>query len=225
MPSKPSALRILIVEDNPAYRDVIALALNDQPDMTLTGAFGTIEIALRDLEATPAADQPEIILLDLRLPGMNGLEAIPRLHAVAPAAGIIVLSQSDNPADIVQAITAGVGGYLLKEATLQEITDGIRTVAAGGGSLDSNVARFILDAVQHQIAAAGDPLTDREREILTLLAAGLVKKEIAARLGIGYSTVDTHVSHIYAKLHVANAPAAVSEGYRRGILGPFGLRT
>jgi DNA-binding NarL/FixJ family response regulator len=216
--ARTAAIKLMVVEDNPAYRDVLTLAVSDQEDMVLTGQFGTTEIALRTLAATPAADRPDILLLDLRLPGMNGLDAIPLIHAAAPATRIIVLSQSDAPQDIVQAISAGVSGYLLKDASLQQITDGIRTVAAGGASLDQNVARFILDTMRQPAPATSGPLTDREREILELLAEGLLKKEIAARLGIGYSTVDTHVSHIYAKLQVPNAPAAVSEAYRRGIL-------
>jgi DNA-binding NarL/FixJ family response regulator len=101
---------------------------------------------------------------------------------------------------------------------VQQITEGIRTVAAGGASLDQNVARFILETMQKPTPATSGPLTEREQEILGLLAEGLLKKEIATQLGIGYSTVDTHVSHIYAKLQVTNAPAAVSEAYRRGIL-------
>ncbi len=221
--SRTASIKLMVVEDNPAYRDVLTLAVNDQDDMVLTGQFGTTEIALRTLEATPAADQPDILLLDLRLPGMNGLDAIPLIHAASPATRIIVLSQSDDPQNIVRAITAGVSGYLLKDASLQQITDGIRTVASGGGSLDKTVARFLLERMRHPAATPSGPLTEREREILELLAEGLLKKEIATRLGIGYSTVDTHVSHIYAKLHVPNAPAAVSEAYRRGILGPSGL--
>jgi len=220
--ARTTEIKIMVIEDNQAYRNVLTLAVSDQDDMVLAGQFGTTEIALRTLEAMLATDQPDILLLDLRLPGMNGLDAIPLIHAAAPTTRIIVLSQSDAPQDIVQAISAGVSGYLLKAASLQQITDGIRTVAAGGASLDQNVARFILDTMRQPAATTSGPLTEREREILELLAQGLLKKEIAIQLGIGYSTVDTHVSHIYGKLRVANAPAAVSEAYRRGILRPTG---
>jgi DNA-binding NarL/FixJ family response regulator len=222
--AQTTEIKIMVVEDNAAYRDVLTLAVNGQDDMVLVGQFGTTEIALRTLEVTPATDQPDILLLDLRLPGMNGLDAIPLIHAAAPATRIIVLSQSDEPQNIVRAISAGVSGYLLKEASLKQITDGIHTVAAGGASLDQNVARFILDSMRKPAPTTTGPLTDREQEILGLLAEGLLKKEIATQLGIGYSTVDTHVSHIYAKLQVANAPAAVSEAYRRGILRTPGPR-
>jgi DNA-binding NarL/FixJ family response regulator len=212
------SIRIMLVEDSAEYRRVIAMAIDDQPDMELVRHFGTTEVALRTLSATAATNQPDILLLDLRLPGMGGLEAIPLIRKAAPAVRIIVLSQSDEPQDIYRAIAAGVSGYLLKSATLEEIATGIRMVAAGGASLDKHVARYILDAMRPLKTAATPLLTDREREILELLAEGLVKKEIARRLGIGYATVDTHVSHIYAKLNVANAPAAVSRAYERGIL-------
>lgn len=211
------SIRIMLVEDNADYRRVIAMAIEDQPGMQLLRHFGTTEVALRTLSAAATADQPDILLLDLRLPGMGGLEAIPLIRKAAPAVKIIVLSQSDEPRDIYRAIATGVSGYLLKSATLEEITNGIRMVAAGGASLDKHVARYILDAMRPQLAAM-PPLTDREQNILELLAEGLVKKEIARRLGIGYATVDTHVSHIYAKLNVPNAPAAVSQAYERGIL-------
>lgn len=213
-----ASIRIMLVEDSAEYRRVIAMAIDDQPDMQLVRQFATTEVALRTLSTAATDDQPEILLLDLRLPGMGGLEAIPLFRKAAPAVKIIVLSQSDEPRDIFQAIAFGVSGYLLKSATLEEIATGIRMVAAGGASLDKHVARYILDTLRPPQPAVSPLLTDREQEILQLLAEGLVKKEIARRLGIGYATVDTHVSHIYAKLNVANAPAAVSQAYERGIL-------
>ena len=218
MNTRSRPMQLMLVEDNAEYRRVITLAIDDQPDMKLVGSFGTTEVALRSLSQQAADERPDILLLDLRLPGMAGLEAIPLFREIAPSVRIIVLSQSDDPEDIYRAIAGGVAGYLLKSATLDEIATGIRMVAAGGASLDKHVARFILDAMQPARPSPPPLLTDREREILVLLAEGLVKKEIAIRLGIGYATVDTHVSHIYAKLNVANAPAAVSVGYRRGIL-------
>ncbi len=215
-----STIRVMLVEDNTDYREVVALAITEQNDMTLSGQFGTTEIALRELGATPASEQPDILLLDLRLPGMNGLAAIPLFHAAAPATRIIVLSQSDDPHDITQAITAGVSGYLLKQASLNELTDGIRTVASGGASLDKDVARYILKTMQQPVIAEEDLLSEREQEVLELLAEGMAKKEIANHLDLSYSTVDSHVTRIYEKLDVRNAPAAVGKAFRTGLLRP-----
>ncbi len=221
MDSQSRPVRVMLIEDSVEYRRVLCLALADLPDMLLAGQFSTTEVALRSLAALPVEEVPDVILLDLRLPGLGGIDAIPRIHAVAPAARIIVLSQSEASNDIFRAISAGVSGYLLKTASLTEIATGIRSVAAGEASLDSHVARHILDTLRTRSQAPATSLTDREREILSLLAEGLVKKQIAKRLGIAYGTVDTHVSHIYAKLNVANAPAAVSRAYQRGLLSPL----
>jgi DNA-binding NarL/FixJ family response regulator len=193
-------IRIMVVEDNADYRSVIALAIEDTSDMSMTGAFGTTEIALRTLKDTSESERPDVVLLDLRLPGMSGLDAIPLFHATSPKTRIIV------------------SGYLLKGARLAEITEGIRTVSQGGGSLDKNIAQFILTKMTAKRPSDANDLTERENEILALLGKGCVKKEIATQLGIGYSTVDTHVSHIYKKLGVSNAPAAVSQAYQKGIL-------
>ncbi|MDO7681364.1 MAG: response regulator transcription factor, partial [Pirellulales bacterium] len=213
-PRDSAMIRIMVVEDNVDYRTVIALAIDDATDMKLIGLFGTTEIALRTLETTRESEKPDILLLDLRLPGMSGLDALPLIHAASPATRIIILSQSDAPNDIVRAISSGVSGYLLKSARLKEITEAIRTVSQGGGSLDKNVAEFILEKMTTKELFHIDALTERENEILLMLSEGFVKKEIATQLGIGYSTVDTHVSHIYKKLGVSNAPAAVSKAYQ-----------
>ncbi len=217
-PRDSAMIRIMVVEDNVDYRTVIALAIDDATDMKLIGLFGTTEIALRTLETTRESEKPDILLLDLRLPGMSGLDALPLIHAASPATRIIILSQSDAPNDIVRAISSGVSGYLLKSARLKEITEAIRTISQGGGSLDKNVAKFILEKMTTKELFHIDALTERENEILLMLSEGFVKKEIATQLGIGYSTVDTHVSHIYKKLGVSNAPAAVSKAYQSGIL-------
>ena len=155
-------IRIMVVEDNADYRSVIALAIEDTSDMSMTGAFGTTEIALRTLKDTSESERPDVVLLDLRLPGMSGLDAIPLFHATSPKTRIIVLSQSDAPEDIMQAISAGVSGYLLKGARLAEITEGIRTVSQGGGSLDKNIAQFILTKMTAKRPSDANDLTERE---------------------------------------------------------------
>lgn len=209
----------MVVEDNPHYREVITLALNEDAEFELASQFGTSEIALRSLQGKSPRELPDLILLDLRLPGMDGLEALPRFLSAAPMAKIIVLTQSDNEADVLRAISSGAAGYLLKSSTVNQISEGIRTVMGGGFLLDAGVARFILEALRTRLPkdTAESLLTNRQMEILVLLGEGLQKKEIAERLKISYATVDDHIVHIYEKLGVHNAPSAVNKAHLLGI--------
>lgn len=209
---------VILVEDNAEYRAVVNLALDDEKDIELVAEFGTSEIALREL-LNFSVPKPEVILLDLRLPGMSGLDALPYFREYAPESNVIVLTQSDKEEDVLRAISLGAAGYLLKSATVKEILNGIRTVVAGGASLDAGIAKFILKNLQSRLpkGKVDIELSHRELEILELLGQGFVKKEIADKLEISYSTVDTHVGHIYDKLQVKNAPSAVSKAYQMGI--------
>jgi DNA-binding NarL/FixJ family response regulator len=210
----------MLVEDNPRYREVIALALKQEPDIQLASEFGTAEIALRSLKDRSGAELPDLVLLDLHLPGLDGLEALPRFLAAAPDSKIMILTQSDDEADVLRAISLGASCYLLKSSTVGTITDGIRSVMKGGASLDASLARFILNTLKTRLPKNDSEglLTERQREILGLLGEGLLKKEIAERLKISYATVDEHVAHIYERLGVRNAPAAVNKAH---ILGLF----
>jgi len=155
------------------------------------------------------------------------LEAMPFLRQTVPDARIVVLTQSDREADVLRAIRLGAAGYLLMSSSVKQITEGIRTVMEGGASLDPGVARFIPRTLQAKPPAreVERPLSEREMEILTLLAQGLVKKEIAGRLGIGMSTVVTHVSHIYEKLNASNAPSAIHKAHHLGLFSPDSAET
>ena len=209
----------MLVEDNPEYRNVVGVAMKRDPSMELIDMVGTAERALSILQDRPEDERPDIILLDLALPGVSGLEAISALREGAPDSRIIILTQSDKKADVLSAISQGAAGYLLKSSTVKEIKEGIRTVMDGGASLDSGMARYVLNTLQTKLSKTdpSDTLSEREMEVLTLLADGLVKKEIAAKLNISFFTVATHIRHIYDKLNVVNAPAAVSKAYRMGI--------
>ncbi|MFC1766915.1 response regulator [Planctomycetota bacterium] len=212
-------IRIMLVEDNPEYREVIHLAIEDEPDMELTHPYGTAEIALRSLQDTATRQGPDLILLDLNLPGLSGLDALPSFIKAIPKAKVIILTQSDNETDVLRAISLGASGYLLKSSTANQITEAIKTVIQGGAPLDPSIAKFILKSFTSQPpkAASKKLLSAREIEILTLLAEGFVKKEIADRLSISSHTVITHVSHIYEKLHVSNAPSAINKAFHLGI--------
>lgn len=212
-------IRIMLIEDHAGYRETIKIALTREETMALTSEFGTAEIALRALQNPDAEQLPTVILLDLNLPGMSGLEALPWIREYAPDSEVIVLTQSDHAPDVHQAITRGASGYLLKSATLKEITEGIQTVVSGGASLHPDVARYLLNTVRAQspqVEVSGS-LSDRELEILRLLGDGMIKKEIAEHLQIGITTVAYHVKHIYEKLEVPNAPAAIQKAYQSGI--------
>ena len=213
-------IRVMLVEDNKEYREGIGLILKHTPGINLASEFATSEVALRDLQDL-SSKTPDVILLDLRLPGMDGLESLPYFRSYAPEAKVIILTQSDSEGDVLHAIKLGAAGYLLKSATAEEIIEGIRTVMDGGASLDPGVASFILKSLQVRLPdqqQENAPLSERELEVLEFLAKGLVKKEIADRLDIQYTTVDYHVSHIYGKLNVRNAPAAVDRGHKLGLL-------
>lgn len=217
-----SEIRITLIEDNVDYRSALKMALEHSPGIRLVSEFGTSEIAIRSLDQASGEEIPDLVLLDLRLPGTDGLDAISLIMECVPNAKILILTQSNQEEDVLRGISLGASGYLLKTATVDEITDGIRTVMNGGAALESGVAKFILESLQTRLPSKSNDrfLSQRELEILKLVAKGMVKKEIAKQLQIGYSTVDTHVGRIYAKLNVSNAPAAVNKAHKMRILRP-----
>jgi len=212
-------IRIMMVEDHPEYREIVELALGKEPDMELTSQFGTTERALRSLRDRES-EEPDIILLDLHLPGVSGLEAIPQLSTEIPRSKIIILTQSNREEDVLKAIMLGASGYLLKSSTVKQLTEGIRTVMEGGASLDAKLAKFVLKTLKTKLPPSEIEhlLSKRELEVLTMLAEGRVKKEIAEGLHISLTTVVSHVGHIYEKLNAPNAPAAIAKAFQLGIL-------
>lgn len=212
-------IHIVLIEDSPAYRSVIANTLGSEPDITPFHQFGTAEIALRHLQGEAESDAPDIILLDLSLPGMSGMEALPWIRKYMPKTKIIILTESDKEADIAYAIAHGASGYLLKSNTLDQVIDGIRTVMNGGASLDPSVAKIIISTLHkyHPVESKDSILSQREMAVLCLISEGLQKKEVAKHLKISTRTVAAHVEKIYQKLHVKNAPAAVSKAYQLGL--------
>jgi DNA-binding NarL/FixJ family response regulator len=211
----------MLVEDHPEYREVVELALELESDLEMIGEFGTAERALRHLQDRPGRPVPDVILLDLHLPGISGLDAIPHFTSVVPNVRIIILTQSDREQDVLKAISLGAAGYLLKSATVTQIKDGIRNVMKGGASLDARIASFVLSSLKSKLPADVNdesPITDRELEVLQLMAEGLPKKNIADQLSISPNTVVTHVTHIYEKLNAQNAPSAIAKAFRLGIL-------
>ena len=210
------ANKILLVEDCQSYREVIALAFDSRPEFAVCGEFNTVDGAMDYLrENLP----PDLILLDLNLPGCSGLEAIPEFFKIAPDTKVLVLTESEKEADIMVALNSGAQGYLLKESSFKQIVSGINNVLSGGASLDPNMARYLLNSYNNQKAHTNNlDLTERELEVLALIAQGLTQKEIAQRISLSPKTVDFHLGLIYKKFEVHNAPAAIAKAYETGTL-------
>jgi len=205
-------IRILVVDDHPVVREGLVAILEDEHEFKVADAVGSAEDAVAAIERA----RPDIILLDLELPGADGVEAIPRLLAAAPTARIVVLTAYDTEERVLGALRAGARGYLLKGAAADEIAGAIRAVHAGGSYLTARVAATVLTQVREPGRTTA--LTRRERMVLRLVADGLSSKAIARRLGITERTVKFHVGSILNKLGADTRAQAVAEAARRGLL-------
>lgn len=211
MTLEPTA--VWIVEDNPSYRRALARELNATTGLACPAAFATAEEALA---SAATGTPPQIVLLDIGLPGMSGLDAIPKLRATVPQCRVIVLTAFEDDEKISRAVRAGASGYLLKLAPVDEITARIRAVRDGGATLDTRVAERVLDMLAHPKSTPADDcgLTDRERAVLALLVRGLSKKQVAADLGVSTHTVHSHIRSVYEKLGVHTRSQAVARAIR-----------
>jgi DNA-binding NarL/FixJ family response regulator len=205
-------IRVLIVDDHPVVREGLAAVLEDTKDVRVVGALGSAEEAL----ASVAAGLPDVVLLDLELPGMNGVDAIPRLAAAAPRSRIVVLTAYDTEERVLGALKAGAAGYLLKGAGAAEIVQAIRAVAAGGSYLTPRVAARVV--AQVNAPRRSGRLSDRERQVLRLVARGRANKQIARDLGITERTVKFHMTSIFNKLGADNRAQAIAIAAERGLL-------
>ncbi len=203
---------LVVVDDHPIVRHGLASALEDETDLQVLGLASTAEDALALVER----HQPDVILLDLELPGLSGVEAIPRLIDAAPNAKVLVFTAYDTDERVVGAIRAGATGYLLKGATIAEIARAVRVVASGGSALEPRVGAKLIDALRSPGAAVR--LTEREREVLRLIAQGLPSKQIARALNITERTVKFHTSALLRKLEADNRAQAVARAAQRGLL-------
>jgi DNA-binding NarL/FixJ family response regulator len=201
-------VRVLCVDDHPLVRKGIASILNNEPDMKLVAEAGNG----RDAVAMFKAHQPDVTLMDLRMPEMDGIEAARRIRADSPDAKIIALTSFDGDQEIYRALEAGVRGYLLKEMVHTEVVRAIRLVHAGKRLMPPEVAERLTDYFPKPA------LTPREVEVLTLVAAGLANKEIASKLGTADGTVKIHVQNILSKLNASDRTHAVTIAIQRGII-------
>jgi DNA-binding NarL/FixJ family response regulator len=208
-----SVIRLLIADDHPVVRDGLTGMFSDEPGFEVVGeaANGAEAVALAGLLA------PDVILMDLRMPQMDGVTAIGELARLGIAARVLVLTTYDTDSHVLAAIEAGATGYLLKDAPRADLLRATQAAARGQSVLSPSVASVLMGRVRTPEA---EPLSQRELEVLALVAAGNTNKEVAARLFISEATVKTHLLHCYAKLGVGDRAAAVAEAYNRGLLRP-----
>lgn len=204
----PAPIRLLIADDHPVVREGLAAMLNRRADMTVVGEASSGREAL----ALYRREQPDVTLMDLRMPELGGVEAIATLRAEFPNARFIVLTTYDGDEDIARALKAGAQAYLLKDTPRDELLDAIRAVHAGGKRIAPEMAAKLADRL------TTPELTDRELEVLKLIVAGQSNKEIGASLAITKGTVKVHVNNLLGKLGVSDRTQAVTEALRRGIV-------
>jgi DNA-binding NarL/FixJ family response regulator len=215
-PKKPPAINVMIIEDDDTYRESLQAAINASQNLACPFACESCEEALEILEKDFA---PEILLLDIKLPGISGIEGIPKFKAFSPATHIIMLTVFNDDDLIFNAVCRGAEGYLLKSSTPQQIRDSIQNVMCGGAAMTPTIAGKVLKMFTQYAEPKGEyDLTMREKEILQLLVDGLSKKHLADRLCISLYTVDTHLKNIYAKLHVHSQIDVIAKALKEHLL-------
>ena len=202
-------IRLLIVDDHPIVRDGLRGVFAAEPDLEVVGE------AADGAEALRRAGEADVVLMDLRMPGMGGVEAITKLRDTAPGVRVLVLTTFDTDSDVLPAIEAGATGYLLKDAPRDELVRAVRSAHRGESVLAPSVAGRLMGRVRRPSDGA---LSKREREVLALIADGTTNREAARKLFVSEATIKTHLLHIYDKLGVRDRAAAVGEAYKRGLL-------
>jgi DNA-binding NarL/FixJ family response regulator len=200
---------VAIVEDNPVIRKTFRQWINAAPGFQCVAACANAEEALAEIPGL----KPDVVLMDVHLPGESGIACTARLKEALPSVQVIIVTVYRNHELIIQALQAGACGYLLKRSSPDELLKAISEVLSGGAPMTGEIARMLVEAFQKKPAssAPGDGLTQREAEILALLSEGLSNKEIADRGKISYDTVRAHLRHIYEKLHVRGRTEAVKK--------------
>jgi len=203
---------VSIVEDKDQLRATLVRHINRADDFRCVSNYATAEAALIGLPN----DHPKVVLMDINLPGINGVECVRRLKEKLPTAQVIMLTAYEDTENIFNALAAGAAGYLLKRSPRAELLDAIRDVCHGGSPMTSHIARKVVQSFQKTGASskAAENLSNREQEVLDCLSQGFLYKEIAEKLGISYETVHTYVRRIYEKLQVRTRTEAVAKFLR-----------
>jgi DNA-binding NarL/FixJ family response regulator len=207
---------VWVVEDNHLYRKNLDDLINNVEGLSCPFSADNCEAAIRALRD---GDPPDVVLLDIGLPGMSGVEGVRRIKALSPSTNVIILTIQDDENKVFNAICGGATGYLLKASTPDDVVGAIREVLRGGAPMSPQIARKVLDAFGKSAPPRPEyGLTDREKGILQLLTDGFSKQRIADRLFLSYHTVDSHLRNIYHKLHVQNRTSAVAKTLKERLL-------
>jgi len=202
-------IAVSIVEDNDKLRGTLARVLNRTEDFRCVSDYGSAEDALKQLPQV----RPDVVLMDINLPGMNGVECVRQLKQLLPQTQVMMLTVYEDTENIFNALTAGASGYMLKRTSTKELLEAIQEVHRGGSPMTMHIARKVVQSFQRTTATApaGDNLSEREQQVLDLLSQGLMYKEIADKLEISYETVHTYIRRIYEKLQVRTRTEAVTK--------------
>jgi DNA-binding NarL/FixJ family response regulator len=208
------SIAVSIVEDDPGVRSSLVKLINSSPGYRCVSQHSSAENALDEIPKL----KPDVTLMDINLPGINGVECVRKLKPLLPRTQVIMLTVYQNTDHIFKALAAGATGYLLKQTPPAELLAAIRDVNAGGSPMSGHIARKIVQSFQESSAAREtyEALSPREAEVLELLAKGFLYKEIADQMKISYATVHTHIRHVYEKLHVRSRTEAVAKHLGQG---------
>jgi two-component system response regulator NreC len=206
---------VVLVDDHAVVRSGLRMLLDAQTDIEVVGEAGNAKDAIFRARAL----KPDVILLDVVMPGESGIEALPKLLKESPETKVLVLSMQDDPSYVREAFAAGASGYVLKEAVDEEVVSAVREIASGGRYVHPALgARMIAAEAEERAAAEANPLSDREREILRLLALGHTNQEIARQLFISVRTAESHRAHIMQKLRLSTRAELVRYALSHGLL-------
>lgn len=214
--STASLPRVCLIEDHAEFRETLSEELESTERFTIDAALSNAEDLFEYLNESQS---PDILILDLGLPGMDGLEAIPLIRKTAPNAKILVLTVFDNKARVFQALGAGAHGYLIKSDGLKAIVQGIEDACHGIAPLSADIAKMVFNTFSNfKPASPDEDLSEREAEVLKQLSDGLSRQEVADKLFVSKHTVSTHIRNIYQKLQVHNVSGAISKAASMGII-------
>jgi DNA-binding NarL/FixJ family response regulator len=192
---KPAAIRVVIIEDDEVIRNGYAFLIGKESGFHIVRSYGSFDEAAKTIQA----DDPEVILLDIELPGTNGIDALPKLKKLVPSASVLILTVYDSEKLIFDALANGASGYLTKNSSASKIVESIREVNEGGGPMSINIARMVIKSFQRN---QDTPLSKRETQVLELVGNGKSRSQIAKELFIDLETVKSHIKNIYMKLDV-----------------------